>query len=711
MTSAFQYSSVPFSLVLDIERIPPSFRSTPRYYLLIAHDEIQLEARFELALDHGTLDTVAIAWDGAAEHLWSVETTGAFGEEIRSPSIVAGEEAEERRKWIARPLQVISGRSMISLRATRPIDDSDMDDLVLPLPGVVASRVLPGQLIIATADDVEATIVAEEPATLEPSPAAGNVGDPLPEMMASQPVTEHRIVVPTSEPDPRILVSRVVRQRVVETSSTVMLSGLGGAIEAQQIIRYDVEFGRLNRVRLHIPAGLAQQIPTEFAAEALSFRLNDETPLTPRWQGNDVTLELPSPILGPFTIVIDTRSVPNDAAQAQEHVAVPIIQSLDQTFRITRLIMDDGQTVSAIITDPSWTRLSTVADGVQWVSSTSPDEVVLHIDRSFSLIPQQFTIERAFIEIAVADTGTTRVVAHYLLPAELTKLAVKLPEGAIQTRFLWGPEEVQASSLVRVSGAENTFVLHKPPSSPSGGNWLTISYDTQSAALDWTRRQTVVLPAFGEHTWVGQSYWKIELPRSHHLFRAPEGLQPGYEWQRNFVFWQRTTTPESLAAWNQVGAGSSQPVTALKPGGHLYLLSSTGLPGEVSFRSMSKSMIVLIGAGVTLISGFLLLKLPRLLGIWGWLLIGFGLSIAMLWYLEPVQLLLQPAVFGLILPICAALLDRRTTRRPGIRSKSPALDSASRQDESSLLGQQLGAAPVATTLLHPPMTSDSGAQR
>ena len=45
------------------------------------------------------------------------------------------------------------------------------------------------------------------------------------------------------------------------------------------------------------------------------------------------------------------------------------------------------------------------------------------------------------------------------------------------------------------------------------------------------------------------------------------------------------------------------------------------------------------------------------------LLIAFGVSILSLWFMEPIQLLLQPAILGGVLAILASLIDLKS-RRP-----------------------------------------------
>lgn len=78
---------------------------------------------------------------------------------------------------------------------------------------------------------------------------------------------------------------------------------------------------------------------------------------------------------------------------------------------------------------------------------------------------------------------------------------------------------------------------------------------------------------------------------------------------------------------------------------------------------MSQPAIILAGAGLTLAIGLVLLRIPSTRHVLTILVVGFGLSLAGLWHLEAVQLLLQPAVFGLILAIVASIIESRIKRR------------------------------------------------
>jgi hypothetical protein len=72
---------------------------------------------------------------------------------------------------------------------------------------------------------------------------------------------------------------------------------------------------------------------------------------------------------------------------------------------------------------------------------------------------------------------------------------------------------------------------------------------------------------------------------------------------------------------------------------------------------MNRSIIVLFGAGLALLMGFLLLKIPFTRNVLTVLFVLFAFALCSIWYMEPIQVLLQPAGLGLLLAFAAVLLD------------------------------------------------------
>ena len=96
----------------------------------------------------------------------------------------------------------------------------------------------------------------------------------------------------------------------------------------------------------------------------------------------------------------------------------------------------------------------------------------------------------------------------------------------------------------------------------------------------------------------------------------------------------------------------------------MYPLSCFGPPQPLVFWTMSRSSVVGCGAGLALLLGFVLIRLPVTRHVLTFLVVGFLMSLTALWFSEPVKVLLQPAILGAAMAVIAAIIDRVGRREP-----------------------------------------------
>jgi hypothetical protein len=89
-----------------------------------------------------------------------------------------------------------------------------------------------------------------------------------------------------------------------------------------------------------------------------------------------------------------------------------------------------------------------------------------------------------------------------------------------------------------------------------------------------------------------------------------------------------------------------------------YVFHHSGNLGSLELRAMDRSLVILTGAGVTLVLGFFLLKFPATRNILTLLLLALAFSVCGIFYPASIALLLQPAALGFCLALGAAALDR-----------------------------------------------------
>ena len=135
----------------------------------------------------------------------------------------------------------------------------------------------------------------------------------------------------------------------------------------------------------------------------------------------------------------------------------------------------------------------------------------------------------------------------------------------------------------------------------------------------------------------------------------------------------------------------------------------------MNYYAMSRSFVVLFGAGLALITGFLLLKIPATRNLLTLLLAAFVVALISVWYWEQVQLLLQPAILGLILAASAAVIERllEKQRRKPILTIPPPSDyivptKAGSSVDHPIFSPMFGVGSDEPTMVRVPPTQPSG---
>jgi hypothetical protein len=165
---------------------------------------------------------------------------------------------------------------------------------------------------------------------------------------------------------------------------------------------------------------------------------------------------------------------------------------------------------------------------------------------------------------------------------------------------------------------------------------------------------------------VEQVLWEERLPYGQHVFLPPRGYAADFRWRRSGIVWIRAPlrNDPQLAEWF-AGDGGLPQVNGGAADGNVYQFSRFGPAAALEFRTMSRSIVVLIGAGLALAAGFALMRIPAARTTLAGLVLAFALATCGLWFAAPMQLLLQPALLGLGLAVLAAVIDGTMRRRRG----------------------------------------------
>ena len=191
----------------------------------------------------------------------------------------------------------------------------------------------------------------------------------------------------------------------------------------------------------------------------------------------------------------------------------------------------------------------------------------------------------------------------------------------------------------------------------------------------------------------------------------PATWSPRFHWVRQNVVWTRQPpqTNTSLTRWlsdefpdEELSDGRLIPFPGFAEShyGNGYQFGSFGQSHTIRFRTMSQPAILLVGSGFALALGFILLRIPTTRHMLTFLSIGFAMTVLGLWHLEVVQLLIQPAFFGLLLASAAAWIESRVRRGQQaslvtLSSPSDFLPQGSSVESPKLLDQSVNEGSVA----------------
>ncbi|HMC10128.1 MAG TPA: hypothetical protein VKH44_02515, partial [Pirellulaceae bacterium] len=322
-------------------------------------------------------------------------------------------------------------------------------------------------------------------------------------------------------------------------------------------------------------------------------------------------------------------------------------------------------------------------------------------------------ISKTLIRTIVTAEGTALSRAQFTLAEGISELSVAFPPDLEPIRFWWNRRELRAVPIAQGAGGTTHYELDVAERVARGDRLLTIDFLTKN--LDLSRfgaHCTLQAPQLPEDLRASQVYWLVELPYHEHLFIEPEGFSPEYRWKPGRLFWSRESqmSVADLEQWigSQAGPGPL-PVSA---GENRYLFSTYGDPPALAFRAMRQWSITLIGAGAALLVGLALLWRPALRHAVTFLGFAFLVALAGIWYPAPVQVLLQPALLGVVLALVAASIEsylKRNSRGVTVTlaSSSSFMTPASSHPRSPVVG--VGSNEF-TSLRPPPETPQASGQ-
>ena len=649
----FEFTKQPFRIAWDVQRVAPKFSVQPRHLLFVGTTQLTLESRFRFHTDAGSVDRIPLDVGSTDTEGWRLDPASVTGE----ATVSANEDSLiQNGRLLMNWKTPQSGTFDLSLRFVRPVP-SAMQSATVSLPRVLGGRSQSAELLVAAEDQFEVQLQGMQGAALLPVPADARLLEGVAPALLSQ-------IQKTVQLDPeqvQVDLEWKTQTRLVYAEAEVELRrAADGRVRVQQTVQYRVRYGRLSAVRFSLPQSLAGLIPVGAGGSAIGVTLNGQV-VVPQIREGVVEALLAEPQLGEILATLEYSLPPQ--GDSKESAVVPVLTSLDAEYASTRVRIPEGEALRVLQSAEGWQAVPTSPDATVWVSTTATQvPVILDADQTTS---PRFSVDLAFYRTRLDAVGRIEGVCELHWAGDVRGLPVTLPPESELLGALFNGQKLEpALGQIVVDAQHPSQYLFRIPPAQAGSRLALLYRSLQPTGFSHRDIRSVTLPQLPPDVSVVRSIWELELPVGRHLFIGPGDLTPEHQWQRSGFLWSRTPIRPYLLEREQATIESRQ-LTTLSDPDNVYAFSSIGPLAAPRFQSMTRSLILLLGAGLTLALGFLFWSLPMLRNMLSLLLLAFGVSLLSLWYLEPIQLLLQPAVLGAVLAILASLVNLKS-RRPAL---------------------------------------------
>lgn len=715
-TTVYRFLKQPFRLVLDVQKIDPYFSAEQSHLVRLTTNRADLETTLHVRVFSGSLLDLALPWPGFKAEGWEAVSND-------TPEVVEQVAVEETPNGPQLRVRLVdrktrgNGEFEIRLNTRRaiPTDGSAFD---LSLPYVAASGQEASKVIVAPSSNLEVEWTPKNESLARPTTPDEDVLDHLES-------TRNVMAWRWERESPAFAAKAKVQQQSIQTESLSELTLEARNVTVKQRISYEVAFEPLTQVRLMVPRAISDRVRFSLRDSAGQLKPLPQPVFNTLEidQARQCRLALDPPQVGKFDVLaeFDVERVA-DINDEPAPVNIPVLQSSDEEFSATRVQWKTGEKWTATLDDPAWKpELGTDKTSV-WKANGAKNSIATKVASASDSALQDFTVHRALIRTVVGE-GRSHSQALLELDRDVREITLTLPPEIASQKFQvwWNGVEVKVEPIPPVDSAGDTEVRLRQPSilrtvthavtemkdKPKTTLWWDY-VSQQPTNFVWSNRHELVTPKFASTVWIAQTIWQVVLPSDQHLLTTPRDYATQFHWQRSLLLWSRQPNfgyDRIERVLQEAAANRSEiaPMSTLAAGdsGSVYPLSCFGPPQPLVFWTMSRSAVVGCGAGLALLLGFVLIRLPVTRHVLTFLVVGFLMSLTALWFSEPVKVLLQPAILGAAMAVVAAIIDRVGRRAP----QTPLVTLTSPSDFYAASGSGVriaGAGMVASTSTSPP---------
>lgn len=669
--AAYEFLRQPFRLVFEVQPSVPYFSVEPVGQLHFLQDAVELNLNCRVRFERGAISELKLAWPNWMHEDWrvvSVDTrtnrTGPLSYDVTSqPGII--------RLWWPNPLGRREGDANFSVIFRRPLMGSATSQIELTLPEPQAPETEPLLIKLDSADQLSVELFTADSLLLPELPLHVEI----PELAVLPPTTDTAAVRNYRIKNPaETIVARIqTHERQIHVQTQVEIKDVTSSkLRVDQVIQLEVKYGRLRMLELVIPPKLKALIPDSAITQGMEVTSGGQRlPLLAGSSPNVLQADLGAERIGAFDVHV-AYSFPFPEDQATRDVELPIVAVKDQPFQRAECLIDAVDSVQVRSGNTDWEALQTSPSHALWINllkNGTINQIPLTMGRKLADSSQQFVVDQVQVRTVFSADGSAESWAEFQLERPQSRLVIDFPLGTKfnENAFLVDGKALPSSPIRRQTKEFEEVTIALPPDLTQRP-LVTVRYRTPlPAAFGLTNLITLPLPRFKGSVWVDETIWEMQLPQGNHLFTYPD-LVPQFQWSRHYLIWSRESTP-AYQHERSTHTASQVPAEFHFDQRNYYAFRGFGPISQVSFRTMNRSLILLVGAGFALLLGFIFWNIPATRNVFSLVVIFFLLAAASLYYVEPILLLLQPAIFGVFLALAATVIDSSSRKQHPERSQ------------------------------------------
>ncbi len=636
---AYRFFDQPFRLPLELQKVDPFFDVRPLIVLYATRDELRLEGRYDIRTFRGQLAELALEWPGWRNAGWKLESVQPAGNVVTSLS--TDDTSDSGRINVG-----INDKAPPSfeLRLSARCPTPKGSDMKIVLPRLLGPSTATARVAFLHAENVDADLIPTGETALRPVSDDGGVSSEQLGFIAGLPVQQFRL----ETEERQVSVSVTPQPLRVRVQSQTQLELQGRQLAIRQSLKHQVQYERLTDFQIQVPESIARSV--RFTYQGLE--------LLPTWSAIErsrdrlARISLPQPTLGQVDLEASwEQALPEELwTDRDTQISIPLLTS--QMGTLTANVLEAARPawfqIAAI--DNDW-QLEHQDDGLsRWSAEPAVKSFNGLLSPTSGAGGEQFLATRAAVRLTADREGLQTYHVQVRLIGSGPHLNVQLPADAIPTRFAWDGLSVPESELLEFPEGSRRYTLPWPDAgSSTAERLLTLEYRREGRPVSGISPVVEThMPRIPQCRWATRTLWTVTLPSDQHLFRAADGLSPLYRWTRTGLLWHRVPVMSDADVQSWLAADSAAPSSLSERNrlSHRYLFSQVGPLNDLKIRLLSSATTFLSGAGLALMIGFVIIKLPVLRSVLATLCLLCVGIVAALWFLPQFEVLLQPMLIG-----------------------------------------------------------------